>query len=588
MLQLFELNRVLLNFIAKAPKVPEWVEIHALADKAEPVIESLFMDSILRLKMQMDLNKVSEAFTTNSIGEVEKTIPWEVFDIKFAEIQEIIYNLLVGGGSIAALEFWQQTGRFMKADDDGPSMEFSFNVRSPHAIKWAADHSSELIREVSDETRAGVRSIISEAFTSGGHPYETARQIREMVGLTDRQMGSVRSLRERLRAAKATDIDKKVERYTKKRINQRAKLIARTETIRSACEGQQTHWNDMIQKGYLDKDEMVKEWIVTPDDRLCARCNELDGKQAPIDGEFTEMTIAKSTMTDLPHPPLHPGCRCAIGLVKKEGVGQVDDEEEWEAEEGLVEPEFDFEKYRVMSNPEGVEWSKETDLGFEPDERDAAKKYFGVGTYSYINSGMRDGSFEALSNKVKASGIKSLDKAELRRYDLRNTAKTLESMVDKSELPDNLSLVRHGGNNEALAYLRGTGASEEDLEFLKTFNPLASKEELDPLVATLNPKIKGAVFQPTQFISTSFDPAGSQYFSYMPFKYEIYADKGSQGMISNKLTASGKRVNESEIIFGPSSKMEIMGARVDNYINPSKTQERGIITIMMHLTRGGG
>ena len=301
--------------------------------------------------------------------------------------------------------------------------------------------------------------------------------------------------------------------------------------------------------------------------------------------------IRKSTMTDLPHPPLHPGCRCAIGLVKKEGIGQVDNEEEWEAEEGLiepavVEPEFDFEKYHVLPDSEGLEWSREAGRGLKSYERAAAKKYLGSDASFDINYGMREGAFKTYSDKVRTSGLGSLKKEELRIYNLKDTAETLESVVSKSRLPDNLVVVRHGGNSEALSYLRGTGASEEDLEFLKKFNPSTSKEELDPLVRALNPKIKGSIFKPTQFISTSYDPAGSPDFSHQSYKFEIYADMDSPGMISSKIT--GGKVDESEVVFGPSSKMEIIGAKIENDTAHSWLGERRVFTLMMHLTHGGG
>jgi hypothetical protein len=42
-------------------------------------------------------------------------------------------------------------------------------------------------------------------------------------------------------------------------------------------------------------------WIVTPDDRLCDECNDMEGQQADENGDFSEEI------------PLHPRCRCVLG-----------------------------------------------------------------------------------------------------------------------------------------------------------------------------------------------------------------------------------------------------------------------------------
>jgi hypothetical protein len=81
------------------------------------------------------------------------------------------------------------------------------------------------------------------------------------------------------------------------------------------------HWQDMANKGYLDKETMKKEWIVTPDDRLCKICAPLKGEKVGIDDAFS---------WGGKRPTRHPRCRCAFGLVEvlpvKPGTTELEDE----------------------------------------------------------------------------------------------------------------------------------------------------------------------------------------------------------------------------------------------------------------------
>jgi len=101
-----------------------------------------------------------------------------------------------------------------------------------------------------------------------------------------------------------------VDAEIRRKIRARANMIARTETQAAACAGQQLHWEDQMAKGYLSNEYFQKEWIVTPDDRLCPVCAAMEGKRAPIDGTFDG---------GYKTPPLHPMCRCSFGLVEIEG-----------------------------------------------------------------------------------------------------------------------------------------------------------------------------------------------------------------------------------------------------------------------------
>ena len=78
-----------------------------------------------------------------------------------------------------------------------------------------------------------------------------------------------------------------------KSAQQRATLIARTETLRAHNEGRKVFYREVGVK-------KVK-WLTAHDERTCPECAPLDGRVFKID--------------EAPGPPRHPGCRCALSSV---------------------------------------------------------------------------------------------------------------------------------------------------------------------------------------------------------------------------------------------------------------------------------
>lgn len=220
----------------------------------------------------------------------------------------------------------------------GIGVELAFDLNNPEAIAFLSSYTMNLIREISDETRRAIGDVVMEAFQYGGHPYEQARTIRNMIGLTQRQTQAVanfrrmleneplmalsRELRDhrfdstveqagRMRIGLPKEkIDQMVQRYYERYLKYRAEMIARTETIRAAHFGQKETWRQAIAQKLLSP-LSPREWIVTPDDRLCEFCRPIP-KLNPEGVGMDEMFQTPMGPTD--GPPLHPHCRCTTGL----------------------------------------------------------------------------------------------------------------------------------------------------------------------------------------------------------------------------------------------------------------------------------
>lgn len=188
----------------------------------------------------------------------------ETFEASAREpLEELLAKILEASGNTAS----KQVTNLRAA-----APAFAFDVTNPKAVAWIKAHAAETITGISDATRDAIRDVVEEAFTAQFDVDDLAAEIETLIGDKDR-----------------------------------AESIARTETMRASNEGQVQAWDQATEQGLLTGTES-KEWITTPDDRLCPVC-------APMDGE----TVALGDRFDvdgesIDSPPAHPNCRCTVGL----------------------------------------------------------------------------------------------------------------------------------------------------------------------------------------------------------------------------------------------------------------------------------
>jgi SPP1 gp7 family putative phage head morphogenesis protein len=149
---------------------------------------------------------------------------------------------------------------------------------------------------------------------------ELVRDIEDTIGLTSRQGVGLMELRDRLEeeGLSPAEIDDEISARSDEMLDERAEMIAHTESMRAANEGQLELWDQAVQDGYLTGDEQ-KMWIATPDVVVCDECEALDGETVGLDEDFPDGD-----------PPLHPFCRCTVALAGMPG-GEGRETEAFEA-----------------------------------------------------------------------------------------------------------------------------------------------------------------------------------------------------------------------------------------------------------------
>lgn len=181
----------------------------------------------------------------------EKDLKWS------ADMEQEVADLVAG---IAQERADRAAGQILKGD----ALDAALNQASQDAVKWAREHSAQLVTNIGDATRSAVSNLTSQAIKDG---WTTEQLTAELDGAWE--FGS-----------------------------DRARMIARTEVADSATQGA------LI--GYKAVGVTGKGWSASSFD-TCDRCQALDGVEIPIEADFPD--------EGGDGPPLHPNCRCVIYAV---------------------------------------------------------------------------------------------------------------------------------------------------------------------------------------------------------------------------------------------------------------------------------
>ena len=214
------------------------------------------------------------------------------------------------------------------------------NLRAVNAMQGSR---LRLIREFTAEQRGATRSAMVDGIRRGLNPIDQARNFRQSIGLTTRQQAAVenyrkllsegssealnRQLRDRRfdstvrRAARSgkpltrAQVDRMVRRYSERSVAFRAKVVGRTEALRSVHEGTEEMYRQAIDEGHLASDQLTKTWVTAGDERVRGSHASMNGQTRGMDeGPFVS---GKGNRLNHPGDIGAPGsetvqCRCVL------------------------------------------------------------------------------------------------------------------------------------------------------------------------------------------------------------------------------------------------------------------------------------
>ncbi len=179
-------------------------------------------------------------------------------------------------------------------------MAFKFDSSSTTLI-------GQEIQGISDETLGGIQSLVSRGFREQIPVKNIAKMLQNSVGLTSRATQGMLNFRASMikSGTSASVIDRALVKYSQRKVRERARLIARTETMKVLNIGQRSALRQARSRNLLPEDGL-KVWILANDEKLCPVCSPFENETIGIDEEFEQGD-----------PPLHPACRCTFGFKQK-------------------------------------------------------------------------------------------------------------------------------------------------------------------------------------------------------------------------------------------------------------------------------
>jgi len=284
-----------------------------IADRQEPHFRRAWMRALAMVTGRHLPPEVMEAaYRTGTPANVLAAIPWLPFMAELVDRMTPAYRAVM----IAAAELGEDAIPGGDPHQAINKADFNFSGTNPRATQWILRHAGNLVRDVTTESQQAIRAIVLDMFQRGVPAETGARIIREHVGLTQRQSSALWRFqlgfqdKLNLGTLSQSDVNAKVRDYRQQLLASRAKMIARTEAMTASNQGQQEAWLQASEQGYLG-DDALREWIVTPDERLCPICAPVP-KHGPV-GLQEAFTLGDGS--SLMVPPAHPQCRCTTRLV---------------------------------------------------------------------------------------------------------------------------------------------------------------------------------------------------------------------------------------------------------------------------------
>lgn len=184
--------------------------------------------------------------------------------------------------------------------------EYDFNPSAENVKAWAAQHSGELITNLSANQTAAINSLVQRSVSMQDMTVdELARAIRPVVGLTKPQaianFNYYTSLRTNGVCAKVAQ--QKASLYADRQHRYRAMTIARTELATAYNNGEYLGIKQAQEQGLMG--QVKKKWLTAGDGRVCQACDSISDMSIDMDALFP---IFGGLLT----PTAHPSCRCCL------------------------------------------------------------------------------------------------------------------------------------------------------------------------------------------------------------------------------------------------------------------------------------
>jgi hypothetical protein len=268
------------------------------ADSQVTRLQTAFLIAVKALREDIDLTELELALSQNSTELI-------IGATKIDKLNDLLYGVGISPtGYIFSKELLTtfDMGANAAIANLPPEIQklVTFDFLGERAVRIMRESGADLVRELSIATQGGVRTALGDSMFLNRPIPDQARGLRQLVGLTDKQMQAVLNFRAQLETRQIlgftppderrlnaveqsmvrrhmntgyfdqTRIDDMVETYYQRMVNKRALDIARTESLHAVNKGQLELWYQGFDQGLFTDALHRKFWIVTRDEKLRA------------------------------------------------------------------------------------------------------------------------------------------------------------------------------------------------------------------------------------------------------------------------------------------------------------------------------
>lgn len=304
-----------------AKKPPTTRELVIEVDGMAPEIRVAFLGDISDIVAGARVNAMEQAVAVQDSGAAMRALG--MTDASFTATLESIRSSYLEAGTKEA----QRLPKTLPAR--GTILKARFDVRNVRAEAWLRNNSANLVTNIVEQQREGIRQVLMQGLTLGRNPRTTALDIVGRVGANGRRSGGIVGLSapqtvyvnnaraellsgnptvmqgylSRLRRDKrfdkiveraikagkpvaAADVDRIVAQYADRLLLLRGESIARTESLAAFNAARDETYQQAIDEG-VQPENVIKTWKNAGDNRVRESHEHLQNQHRSIREAFT-------------------------------------------------------------------------------------------------------------------------------------------------------------------------------------------------------------------------------------------------------------------------------------------------------------
>jgi hypothetical protein len=317
----FQSNRIYITKAKPKPrKVPRtYARVRALSNTMSKAVTIDLVKGITTFRKRVSPDDLMKAWATRSYGHLMATIPWDKLPDDLGPATSKIAESLNMAGSRTINLLPSPTQDTLRWDFNNP------NIRN-----YLNEVTGRLIVNIRSDTMGTVQRAVQRSFTHGASVRDVSKQIKDTIGLHPIYENAVINYELKMRASglPSDTIEQRVDAYSDRLLEARAKTVAKTEVRQATNYGQLSVWQQAQQQGLIDKGSK-KVWVtckecITKTPSPCDLCAPMDGEEVDI-GDY--WTLDDGTVCETPSDA-HPNCNCGMTIAAAEPGGEETEEEE--------------------------------------------------------------------------------------------------------------------------------------------------------------------------------------------------------------------------------------------------------------------